>query len=136
MSSSENGGEQEQELDRLRELNDKPHQQKHETASLISVLQQEQELDRLRELDGKPRQKEHETASLISVLQQKIDALEFDYISRHTLDEIQMEQIFITLNPASQKRLLRWETKFIQSLERKFPKRQKQHTSRHTTNDS
>ena len=99
--------------------------------------EQEQEMDRLRELNRQLQQKESETALLNTVLQQKIDDFELEKITRSPLtfslnpalnlqasinsvaplDETRVEQMIITSIMTSNTAL---ETKIIELLDSKF----------------
>ena len=111
--------------------------------------EQEQEMDRLRELNRQVQQKESETASLNTVLQQKMDDFELEKITRSTLtlspnpalnlqasmnsvaplDETRVQQMIMTSIITSNTAL---ETKIIQLLDSKFSAltQQQQNTSR------
>ena len=112
MSSSSNGELPDQELERLRQLNRQYQKQVSETAQLNTELQ-------LKVDELEPEQ------NRLLMLQSPLSPNIIQNL-QDSLHDMQMEQLFITLSPASQKRLLRWETKFIQRLERRFPKSKRQ----------
>jgi hypothetical protein len=112
MSSSSNGEQPDQELERLRQLNRQYQKQVSETAQLNTELQ-------LKVDELEPEQ------NRLLMLQSPLSPNIIQNL-QDSLHDMQMEQLFMTFSPASKKRLLRWETKFIQRLERRFPKSKRQ----------
>jgi chromosome segregation ATPase len=112
MSSSSNGEQPDQELERLRQLNRQYQKQVSETAQLNTELQ-------LKVDELEPEQ------NRLLMLQSPFSPNIIQNL-QDSLHDMQMEQLFMTFSPASKKRLLRWETKFIQRLERRFPKSKRQ----------